>query len=101
MNTLRLLAELTGGSVNLPGVTIGSRAQSLGYSRDALQPWENDLLRAFGRLGSTRREYLLKVAEWLADAPEPARKRSAPEIATREVERAISGKSRGQSSLVN
>jgi len=71
--SLRLLAELTGGSINLPGEKIGSRMISDGVVPYLAEGLEAELLRLFKQLPKDRRDNLLQTVRFMLSpvVPEP------------------------------
>jgi transcriptional regulator with XRE-family HTH domain len=73
MTMLRLLAELSGDSMRLPGITVGSRGISESATQYRPEPQESELLRIFKQLPKERRDALLQNARFLLPVvvPEP------------------------------
>lgn len=59
---LRLLVELTGGAIHLPGETHGSRTLSQGETMYRATGLEHDLLQCFRQLRSDERNLLFETA---------------------------------------
>ena len=59
---LRLLVELTGGAIHLPGETHGSRTLSQGETMYRATGWEHDLLQCCRQLRSDQRNLLFETA---------------------------------------
>jgi len=66
MTALRLLAERTGGKIQLPGVTASSRASEDGRSVVSVGSWEHELIQLARKLPREVREHLVQTARFLA-----------------------------------
>lgn len=62
MTSLRLLSELTGGAIHLPGFTEGSKQLAEGETHYLAKGWENDLIRDFRQLTAPQRNSLMETA---------------------------------------
>lgn len=62
MTSLRLLSELTGGAIHLPGFTQGSKQLADGKIQYLATGWENDLIRECRQLTATQRNLLMETA---------------------------------------
>jgi len=73
VTTLRLLSELSGGAINLPGEKLGSRMMTEGVVPYLAEGLEAELLRLFKQLPKDRRENLLQNARFMLSpvVPEP------------------------------
>lgn len=63
--SLRLLAELTGGSINLPGERIGSRMMSEGIMPYVAEGLDAEMLRIFKQLPKDRREHAIQSLRYM------------------------------------
>jgi len=62
MTSLRLLSELSGGAIHLPGFTEGSKQLADGKTQYRATGWENDLIRECRQLTAAQRNLLMETA---------------------------------------
>lgn len=74
MTMLRLLAELSGDSMRLPGLTVGSRGLCESATQYRPEPQESELLRIFKHLPKERRDALLQNARFMIPVVVPETK---------------------------